>query len=89
MFGLFRRPSPQERAKAEVVKEQVRRDLALEDEATVSVSEIDCGDAACPGLETVILVMRPGHRTRAFKVAGALMAIDAAAVTAALSQPET
>lgn len=36
---------------------------------SVTVSEIDCGDPACPGLETVILVFLPGHPTKAFKIA--------------------
>ncbi len=88
MFGLFRRPSDAERAASAAIKAQVRAALNLEEAATVSVSEIDCGDAACPGLETVILVMRPGQRTRAFKVPGGLASVDAAAVEAALQQPE-
>ncbi len=88
MFGLFRRPSDVERAASAAIKAQVRTALNLEEAATVSVSEIDCGDAACPGLETVILVMRPGQRTRAFKVAGGLLAADTAAVAAALQEPE-
>ena len=42
--------------------------LALDDEATVTVSEIACGDPACGGAETVVLVMRPGRRTEAAKI---------------------
>lgn len=88
MFGLFRRPSSQERAHAQAIKEQVRAHFGLSEQDTVSVSEIDCGDAACPGLETVILVMRPGARTRAFKVPGTLLQVNPAAVAAALAVPE-
>jgi len=46
MFGLFRRPSDAERAASAAIKAQVRTALNLEEAATVSVSEIDCGDAA-------------------------------------------
>jgi hypothetical protein len=38
----------------------------------VAVNEIACLDPACPGVETVILVMEPGRKTRAFKIAKAL-----------------
>lgn len=48
--------------------ETTRRLLDLEEDATVSVSEIACGDPACGGAETVVLVMRPGQKTQAAKV---------------------
>jgi hypothetical protein len=35
---------------------------------SVSVNEIVCADPACPGSETVILVMAPGRRSVALKV---------------------
>ena len=41
----------------------------------LAVNEIACLDPACPGLETVILVMEPGRKTRAYKVAKALDAV--------------
>ncbi len=50
------------------VKEMVRTLLALSDDVTVSVNEIVCADPACPGSETIILVMAPGQRTKAYKV---------------------
>lgn len=53
---------------ARVLADMVRAELALEEEATVSVSEIACGDPACGGAETVVLVMRPGRRTEAAKI---------------------
>jgi hypothetical protein len=34
----------------------------------LTISEIDCGDPACPGLETIILVMREGEATQAVKI---------------------
>lgn len=53
---------------ARALADLVRRMLDLEEEATVSVSQIACGDPACGGAETVVLVMRPGRRTEAAKV---------------------
>lgn len=53
---------------AREIAEKVRRLLDLDDAATVSVSEIACGDPACGGAETVILVMRAGRRTEAAKL---------------------
>ena len=37
------------------------------------VREIACTDPACPGLETVILVMRPDAPTRAVKARGSIL----------------
>ena len=50
------------------VADKVRRLLDLDEEASVSVTEIACGDPACGGAETVILVMRAGQRTQAAKL---------------------
>ncbi|MGQ3675701.1 hypothetical protein ACT6QH_09435 [Xanthobacter sp. TB0139] len=63
-----RRGESGNRDAARVLAEMVRRALDLEEEATVSISEISCGDPACGGAETVVLVMRPGRRTEAAKV---------------------
>ena len=38
-------------------------------DTTVAVNEIVCLDPGCPGTETVILVMAPGRKTRAAKIA--------------------
>jgi hypothetical protein len=40
-----------------------------------AVNEIACSDSACPGVETVILVMAPGVKTRAYKVPKSLDAV--------------
>lgn len=50
------------------VKALAREALGLAEEVGLSVNEINCDDPACPGTETVILVMVPGERTRALKV---------------------
>ena len=63
MLGFFRKPSIEERQHADALKQIVREILGLADAVTVSVSEIQCGDASCPGTETVILVLSEMSRT--------------------------
>ncbi len=67
------------------IRDWTRAILALDDDATVSVNEIICADPACPGSETVILVMIPGRRTKAYKVAAAMAEATEAIVKTALS----
>ncbi len=85
VFGLFRKPSQAERDQAAAIKQMVREILGLGEETTVSVSEIQCGDAACPGTETVILVMQPGVKTKAYKVLAPLLEVERATVEQALA----
>lgn len=66
------------------VADTVRRILALDEEATVSVTEIACGDPACGGAETVILVMRAGQRTQAAKLLKPLSTVTEAELSDAL-----
>ena len=85
--GLLRFPSPARKPEAEAlgrVKAWARDALALPAEATLAVNEIVCPDPSCPGMETVVLVMRPGERTRAYKVAKALDAVTEPELRAAL-----
>lgn len=42
--------------------------LGDEPPTTLTISEIDCGDPSCPGLETIILIMREGEATQAIKI---------------------
>ncbi len=80
MFGLFRKPSQAERDRAAAIKDIVRELRGLGDETTISVSEIQCGDASCPGTETVILIMQPSVKTKAYKVLAPLLEVDRAKV---------
>jgi hypothetical protein len=82
---LFRARSRPERAALTRLKAMVLAMLALADEATIAVNEIVCADPACPGLETVILVMEPGKKTRAVKIALAAEEIGEAELAAALA----
>jgi hypothetical protein len=47
----------------------------LPEGSSVTVNEILCLDPACPDLETVILVMREGEKTRACKIAKPMAAV--------------
>jgi hypothetical protein len=86
MAMLFRRRKSVDRScvESESIAATVRRLLALGDETTVSVNELHCGHAACGGVETVILVMRPGRRTAAFKVARPIAHVKAEDLAPAL-----
>jgi hypothetical protein len=52
---------------------------------TLTISEIECGDPACPGLETIILVMREGAATQAIRIRKPITEIDVADVKEALA----
>ena len=67
MRGTFGLPKP-DREAVERVKGLARSALQLYPETAFAVNEIACNDPGCPGLETVVLVMEPGRKTRALKV---------------------
>ncbi len=67
MRGTFGLPKP-DRQEVERVKELARSTLQLSPDTAFAVNEIACNDPGCPGLETVILVMEPGRKTRALKI---------------------
>jgi hypothetical protein len=74
--SLLRRKAPKPEAKAVArVKAWALAVLAPSAGTALAVNEIACLDPACPGLETVILVMEPGRKTRAHKIAKALDAV--------------
>jgi hypothetical protein len=62
-----RRPAPPSPAR-ELIRHWVETALGKEPALELTISEIDCGDLACPGLETIILVMREGEATQAVKI---------------------
>ena len=68
--GPFRRDRADPEA-VERIKRWVRTALGLGEADTVSVNEIDCADPACPGRETVILILREGSPARSCKSPGA------------------
>ena len=87
-FGLFGKGGPDKSAAAAQgarVKALVREIADLPEAAAVAVNEILCADPACPGTETVILVMNPGEKTKAFKLAMAMAEVTPEALREALS----
>ncbi|MDR6955621.1 hypothetical protein J2X65_005004 [Ancylobacter sp. 3268] len=71
MARLFFRSGRSAEAAPDAARElaaKARRLLGADDDTTISISEIACGDPACGGAETVILIMRPGRRTEAAKI---------------------
>jgi hypothetical protein len=72
LFGAFLRGSfglpKADRQAVERVKALARSALQASPETAFAVNEIACNDPGCPGIETVILVMEPGQKTRALKV---------------------
>jgi len=84
LFGRDKRDATGADAAAQV-KRQVRELLDLPDNAVIAVNEILCADPACPGTETVVLVMKPGEKTRAFKVQMGLAELTPEALSQALS----
>ncbi|MBA1158939.1 hypothetical protein [Microvirga mediterraneensis] len=84
-----RRSQAEERAALVAqMKPRVRAAFGLGETDTVAISEIACPDLGCPDLETVILIMRPGRRTQAVKIAGPLAQVsDADLVQAAARWP--
>ncbi|WP_019905529.1 hypothetical protein [Methylobacterium sp. 77] len=83
-LGLGRRRGPADDDARRRVEDWVR--ARVEPDAVVKVNEILCPDPACPGLETIILVMRPGRKTQAAKVAKPLPEVTQAEVEQALSE---
>ncbi|MGO4173048.1 hypothetical protein [Bosea sp. TAF32] len=87
-FGLFGKSEArkggdakaQAKAAAERLKAQVTELLGLSETTAIAVNEILCADPACPGTETVILVMEPGKKTRAYKLAMAMGEVTAEAL---------
>lgn len=91
-FGLFGKPDTRKggdakaeaKALAERLKGQARELLGLPETAAIAVNEIICADPACPGNETVILVMKPGEKTRAYKLQMAMAEVTPEALAEAL-----
>ena len=84
--NLMRRKPPKPEAEGVArIKSWVLGVLAPLAGTTLAINEITCLDPACPGVETVILVMEPGHKTRAYKIAKALDGVTEQDTRAALA----
>ena len=78
-LGLFGKGGAQrnsaDKAEGARIKADIRERLGLPESAAIAVNEILCADPACPGTETVILVMNPGEKTKAFKLQMAMVEV--------------
>lgn len=83
-FG-FGKKNERDPERIAALKQQVRAALALPEDTAISINEIACADPACPVLETIILVMQPGQKTRAYKAHGALDDLTGEALRTALA----
>lgn len=87
-FGLFGGGGADKQAAAREtarIKAEVRAILGLTEAAAIAVNEILCADPACPGSETVILVMNPAEKTKAFKLQTTMAEVTVEALREALS----
>jgi hypothetical protein len=69
-----------------VLASLVRAVMHLPDDVLLTISEIDCGDPECGGAETVVLVMRPGLPTAAFKIRMPMLRVEEGDILAAATQ---
>jgi hypothetical protein len=65
-----RTKAAEQTAQRERFKARLRAAFGLGDADTVCANEIVCRDPGCPDVETVVLIMRPGHRTQVVKIPG-------------------
>lgn len=86
--GWFRRKAltREQIAATEAIRGWVRASLSLPADTTIAVNEIVCTDPACPGTETVMLIMAPGQKTRAAKVDKELVEVSEGDVQASLAR---
>lgn len=64
----FRKRPPRDAAALARIREWARAALDDPPGLDLTISEVECADPACPGLETFILVMREGMPTEAVKI---------------------
>jgi len=69
-------------ARIAAIKADLCEGLGLTDADAVSVNEIACAEAGCPDIETVVLVMRAGEPTRAFRIRRPLDGVEPADLAA-------
>jgi len=83
-YPFIQKRSEDLKGAADRIKIWTREALSLSDDAAVKVSEINCRDRACPGVETVILVMIPELPTRMIRIACPLAEVRLADLEAVL-----
>jgi hypothetical protein len=85
LFGKGAADKARDAGHAARIKADVRDLLSLPEAAAIAVNEILCADPACPGTETVILVMNPGQKTKAYKAQTPMADLTREALAAVLA----
>ncbi|MCJ2081256.1 hypothetical protein [Methylobacterium sp. J-090] len=88
LFGLGRRQPPADGAMRGAILAWTRAAAGLGADGVVKVNEIVCADPACPGMETILLLMPPGRPTRAVKIAKPMAEVTEGDVILALVRDE-
>ncbi|AWN41677.1 hypothetical protein [Methylobacterium durans] len=70
--------SAEQAALAARLKAEVAAALGLDAADALTINAIACPDPGCPDIETVVLVMRAGEPTRAFRIRRPMEAVEAA-----------
>lgn len=88
-MSLFKNPFRKKPdAAADAAREHIRgwaeATLGNPEGLSLTISEVECPDPACPGFETFILVMREGEATQAVKVKKPIAEVQEADVSEAL-----
>jgi len=66
-MNLFSSRTSGSAEKSNAIKVQIAKELNLDDQATVMVSELACMEEGCPPVETVIAVFRPSMQKIEFR----------------------
>ena len=86
-MALFGRKQPQaDAAVRAAILAWARQAAGFDAAGFVKVNEIVCADPACPGMETILLLMPPGLPTRAVKITKPMAAVTETDVVLALAR---
>ena len=80
----FRKKPPRDEAALVRVRAWTAAALGNPPGLDLTISEVECADPACPGLETFILVLREGEATQAVKVRKAISEITESDIAEAM-----
>lgn len=80
----FRKKPPRDEAALARIRAWAAGALGDPGGLDLTISEVDCADPACPGLETFILVLRAGEATQAVKIRKPISEIEEADVVEAV-----
>jgi hypothetical protein len=88
MLNLFQQRqqgTPERLVQVENIKTWARSSIALADDTSLSVTELQCSEPDCPPLETVIVVLSGPLKGKQFKIHQPLLVITEAEVRALTS----